>query len=130
MKPVVPPRAEVLLDLLRLASRSLGDFADRDDRARALLDDSILPEREAYETIIRDACAADGLAGLRLEKRRRLLQIAVNDLAGEASLERVGRALSDLADACLEAALDLVGAPRELCCIAMGKLGGRELNYA
>jgi [glutamine synthetase] adenylyltransferase / [glutamine synthetase]-adenylyl-L-tyrosine phosphorylase len=130
VNPVVPTRAETASDLLRLASRSLADLAERDERARALIDDSHLPERKAYEKVIGDACAADGLAGLRLEKRRRLLQIAVNDLTGEASFERVGRALSDLADACIGAALDFVGAAGELCVIAMGKLGGRELNYA
>jgi glutamate-ammonia-ligase adenylyltransferase len=130
MSPAVSTRGEGAFDLLRLASRSLTDLAERDARARALIDDSLLPEREGYEKIIRDACVADGLAGLRIEKRRRLLQIAVNDLSGQATLERVGKALSDLADACLAAALDLVGAPRELCVIAMGKLGGCELNYA
>jgi glutamate-ammonia-ligase adenylyltransferase len=94
------------------------------------MDVALLPTRADYDKIIRDACGTDGVSGLRVEKRRRLLQIAVADLLGETSLEEVGRALSDLADACVESTLELVGASPELCVVAMGKLGGQELNYA
>ena len=61
-------------------------------------------------------------------KRRELLRIATRDLIGRDPLEAVGRALSDLADAVLRRVPSSV-APT-LAVIGMGKLGGRELNYA
>ncbi len=60
-------------------------------------------------------------------KQRELLRIAARDLMGVDSLEKVGHALSDLADGVLARAVD---AAPELAVIGMGKLGGRELNYA
>lgn len=67
---------------------------------------------------------------LRRWKRRELLRIAVRDLLGLADLPAVGRELAALAEACLRAALDLVAPPVPMAVIGMGKLGGRELNYA
>lgn len=66
-------------------------------------------------------------------KRRRLLDIAADDLVGATSLEPVVAALSELAADVLEAAHERVadlldGAP--LAVVGMGKLGGGELNYA
>src|SRR5437867_548787 len=114
---------------LRRASRTLAAFVDQDHRARMLVElDGGLPPADEYVQLLRDA-AGKSLAELRLEKRRRLAQIAARDLAGEIELEEVGRALSDLTDACLAAALASVEGSNDLCVIAMGKLGGRELNY-
>ena len=62
-------------------------------------------------------------------KRLGLLRIAARDLLGLDRLEAVGAELSDLAAQLLQAAL--VGAESTaLAVIGMGKLGGRELNYA
>jgi glutamate-ammonia-ligase adenylyltransferase len=119
------------IESVRAASRALGELLDRDPASMAIVEDSApLPSRDDYLAIARSASEAGGLGGLRTEKRRRLLQIAARDLAGEASLEVVGRALADLADACLEIALEALAAPSSLSVIGMGKLGGRELNYA
>src|SRR5205085_1897473 len=52
------------------------------------------------------------------------------DLLGAADLPAVGRELAALAEVCLGCALDLVAPEVPLGIIAMGKLGGRELNYA
>ena len=83
------------------------------------------------------AAGDGGLDELRVAYRRRLLTIAARDLSGAA----VGRArspaeLADLAAATLEAALAIAraelpadAAPCRLAVIAMGKCGGRELNY-
>jgi glutamate-ammonia-ligase adenylyltransferase len=57
-----------------------------------------------------------------------MLRISVADIAGVIDEERAGLALSDLAEACLEAALD--GHGDGFAIIGMGKLGGRELNYS
>ncbi len=69
-------------------------------------------------------------AALRRWKRRELLRIAAADLLGLLDFPAVGRRLADLADVCLGAALDLAGANLPFSIIGMGKLGGRELNYA
>lgn len=111
------------------SSRTLGELIERDAAAAALLeDDGPIPDRDGYLDIALNAVSAGGFPALRSEKRRRLLEIAARDLAGEASLEVVTAALADLADSCLEAALAHLGAPA-LSIIGMGKLGGRELNY-
>jgi [glutamine synthetase] adenylyltransferase / [glutamine synthetase]-adenylyl-L-tyrosine phosphorylase len=76
------------------------------------------------------ATADDGARALRRWKRRELLRIAARDLFGAADLPAVGRELAALAEVCLGCALDLVEPGVPLAVIGMGKLGGRELNYA
>ena len=85
------------------------------------------------------------LASLRRFKRREMLRIGFADIVGGYPLETVTADLSNLADAELESAYCMclsklkqeLGTPRgpsgeeaELSVIAMGKLGGRELNYS
>ncbi len=78
------------------------------------------------------------LNAVRRTQRQALLKIGVLDMVSGAPIEEVTRRLSDLADACAETVLDLVfeeidvddTIPRVLAVIAMGKLGGRELNYS
>jgi [glutamine synthetase] adenylyltransferase / [glutamine synthetase]-adenylyl-L-tyrosine phosphorylase len=67
---------------------------------------------------------------LRHWKRREYLRIAARDLLRVADLPAVGRELSALADVCLETAVTLAAPDGSLAVIAMGKLGGQELNYA
>ncbi len=69
-------------------------------------------------------------AGLRRWKRREILRIAARDLLGTADLPAVGRELAALAEVCLGAALVAAAPAVPLAVIGMGKLGGRELNYA
>ncbi|MEO6702174.1 MAG: bifunctional [glutamine synthetase] adenylyltransferase/[glutamine synthetase]-adenylyl-L-tyrosine phosphorylase, partial [Jatrophihabitantaceae bacterium] len=75
---------------------------------------------------------------LRTAYRRELVRVAAADLAAELSLTEVTEALADLAGFVLQAGLavaragmDAAGAPApcRLAIIAMGKTGGRELNY-
>ena len=127
----IASRADDRLARLRAGSRTLAEFLDRDERAAALAaGDEPLPGPDEYRAAMLATLTAEGLAGLRLAKRRRLLQIAALDLAGAIGIEDVGAALADLAGACLNAGLVAIGAPDDLCVIGMGKLGGRELNYA
>lgn len=67
--------------------------------------------------------------GLAAWRRREFLRIAARDLLGLDQLEATGEALSALATDVLDAACRLAGA-EGLAVIGMGKLGGRELNYA
>src|ERR687897_2972258 len=72
----------------------------------------------------------DLVRGKRLEQ----LRITARDLLGLDSLEATTAALADLATDVLRAAVRLAGAQgddgRGLAVVGMGKLGGRELNYA
>jgi glutamate-ammonia-ligase adenylyltransferase len=78
------------------------------------------------------------LNAVRRTHRQALLKVGALDLMGGAPVEEVTRRLSDLADACARVVLDIVydevaeddTHPRGLAVIAMGKLGGRELNYS
>src|SRR5579864_5973745 len=80
------------------------------------------------------------VAALAAAYRRRLLHLAARDLTGAVTVDEVGEELADLAAAVLEAALavarsELPGgiqaaAPCRLAVVAVGKCGGRELNYA
>jgi glutamate-ammonia-ligase adenylyltransferase len=79
----------------------------------------------------------DPATELRPAYRRRLLHLAARDLTGADPLGRVMAELADLATAALAAALAIAraglppgAAPCRLAVIAMGKGGGRELNYA
>jgi glutamate-ammonia-ligase adenylyltransferase len=79
----------------------------------------------------------DPATSLRIAYRRALLRLAARDLTGAVTLDQAAAELSDLAAAALEAALAIArsqlppgAAPARLAVIAMGKCGGRELNYA
>jgi glutamate-ammonia-ligase adenylyltransferase len=73
---------------------------------------------------------------LRRWKAREMLRIGVRDLARLAEMPATAREFSNLADACVQAACDIVQAelgglsPPGVAVIAMGKLGGQELNYS
>ena len=91
---------------------------------------------------------AEAMARLRIAKRRAALAIALADIAGHWALERVTRALTEFADACVKGALRFTlkaagvraemaerdGAILEettgLTVLAMGKYGATELNYS
>jgi glutamate-ammonia-ligase adenylyltransferase len=82
---------------------------------------------------------------LREWRRREMVRIAWRDIAETAAVAETLRAVSDLADACIRAAvasaerhlLPIFGAPQRLnpgqspfIILGMGKLGGRELNFS
>src|SRR5215472_15526598 len=88
---------------------------------------------------------ADFMARLRRWRRREMVRIAYRDLAGWASLAETLAELSSFADHAISAAYAhararltaIHGEPRAesgvtqpLLIIAMGKLGGRELNFS
>jgi [glutamine synthetase] adenylyltransferase / [glutamine synthetase]-adenylyl-L-tyrosine phosphorylase len=99
-------------------------------------------------SLLDDAALADEAAAmrsLRLFRRREMLRIAWRDLSGRAVLEETLGHLSELAEVCIRAADDWVhrgmvarhgeprsaaGTPQRLMVIAMGKLGGGELNFS
>ncbi|MHB1141956.1 MAG: bifunctional [glutamate--ammonia ligase]-adenylyl-L-tyrosine phosphorylase/[glutamate--ammonia-ligase] adenylyltransferase [Sulfuricaulis sp.] len=83
---------------------------------------------------------------LRRLRRREMLRIAWRDLAGWAGLDETLATLSEFADACVDGALARLhawavaksgepqgepsGKPQRLVVLALGKLGGQELNFS
>jgi glutamate-ammonia-ligase adenylyltransferase len=108
------------------------------ERLRTSLLRSVGADPAAPEPVARPEGDGPGPAtALRVAYRRWLLQIAGRDLTGASALEEVTADLAALAAAALEAALAVArsrlppgGARARLAVIAMGKCGGRELNYA
>jgi [glutamine synthetase] adenylyltransferase / [glutamine synthetase]-adenylyl-L-tyrosine phosphorylase len=79
-----------------------------------------------------DAPPAPDWSAIRTAKYRGLLRVAARDLAGRDFAEGL-RELSDLADRCLAAALACAAAETGVAApalFALGKLGGRELNFS
>ncbi|WP_121258467.1 bifunctional [glutamine synthetase] adenylyltransferase/[glutamine synthetase]-adenylyl-L-tyrosine phosphorylase [Nocardioides ferulae] len=105
-------------------------FALRADLLRAVGADAADPSPTA--TVPDDAA----VGALRVEYRRLLLRLAARDLAHHASVDDVAAELADLAAGTLEAALAVArqrvgdaARTTRLAVVAMGKCGGRELNY-
>ena len=67
-------------------------------------------------------------AALRRFRRRSMLRVAAMDLSGAPFADVVGE-ITSVADTCIGAACR-DAAPSGVAVIALGKLGGRELNYA
>ncbi|HEX5055278.1 MAG TPA: hypothetical protein VFX02_02150, partial [Gammaproteobacteria bacterium] len=117
--------------------------------ARLLRDDALSAPFEAGRLCLPEAAEfpaePEFMHALRLLRRDEMIRIALRDLAGFAGLEETLGALSALADFCLRAASDysrrlLVerhgepltedDSPLALCVLALGKLGGGELNFS
>ncbi len=139
-----PVAAERLCALLG-TSRLLGRLLDRLPPALARLgDDAALAAFPDREALIAEATRRIGVrprwdeavSGLHRFVEANVLWLAAQDLVGGADVAAIGERLSDLADAAvagaLEAARRHAGTPQTppLAVIAMGRWGGRELNYA
>jgi len=93
-----------------------------------------------FDTALANALArSTDLVGTALRKQRQgvALVTAIADLAGVWDLTRVTHILSDFADHALDQAIEatiqerMLGAPNQgFAVIALGKHGGRELNYS
>ncbi|MGH8978377.1 MAG: bifunctional [glutamine synthetase] adenylyltransferase/[glutamine synthetase]-adenylyl-L-tyrosine phosphorylase, partial [Acidimicrobiia bacterium] len=118
--------------VLGLALHRQPEFLD------ALADDDVLAPEPSRADLVADALDTldwreDDRArrnGLRRFKRRELLRVGARDLLGFGDLESVGRELSNVADASVEAALRSLEPSIPFAVIGVGRLGGRELSYA
>jgi glutamate-ammonia-ligase adenylyltransferase len=104
---------------------------------RAALLQAVGADPDDPEPAARPAAGTAAAAALGIAYRRALLHLAARDLTGAVTLEETAAELADLAAAALEGALAIArsrlpagAAPVRLAVIAMGKCGGRELNYA
>ncbi|MFN9368249.1 MAG: bifunctional [glutamate--ammonia ligase]-adenylyl-L-tyrosine phosphorylase/[glutamate--ammonia-ligase] adenylyltransferase, partial [Planctomycetia bacterium] len=118
------------------------------DRGRPEKPAALAAALSAEVRMLGRGAAADGeavLRALRRFKRRELLRIAYGDIVMGQRLETVVGQLSHVADCVVQAAVEAAlarvgerrGVPREpgaeratLAVIALGKLGGAELNYS
>ncbi|HET6949491.1 MAG TPA: bifunctional [glutamine synthetase] adenylyltransferase/[glutamine synthetase]-adenylyl-L-tyrosine phosphorylase [Acidimicrobiales bacterium] len=116
-----PALAEALVAVVA-ASRSATRLIETDPGALDVLADLAAPVPGRPDD-------ADGPDALVRWKRRSQLRITARDLLGLDPIETTIAALADQASAVLEAALRLTGV-EGMAVVGMGKLGGRELNYA
>jgi glutamate-ammonia-ligase adenylyltransferase len=152
----IPASASQFLNLLCMlfaATPALSRYFIRfPSRTQAVLDPVIQRKvagggawRDEIETALKTATTYTAqLSALRRTRIELMLQIAALDLSGTSPFVDAVRALSDLADAFIEAALNIATqrarprAPKSLpadgsipfTIFALGKLGGRELNYS
>jgi glutamate-ammonia-ligase adenylyltransferase len=111
-------------------------------RSPELLDDLVVSERlrqrKGTAEILRDlqhgAREADQFAWVRRYHEAERLRIGMRDILGLADFEQNLEELSDLADACLRYAMEVVARESKLATapfaiVGLGKLGGLEINY-
>lgn len=119
-------------------SRMLGEVLEREpDLVRRLADPELLrtPARDvlvgrATQTIAwRDHLEQRQEAARRWHQRN-LVGVAGRDLLGVADIDEVGRDLTAIAEATLEAALASLDPQIVFVVVALGRLGGAELSYA
>lgn len=110
------------------------------ESVRLLASDDELQPRDAEQLVeaMRRAAARqeepdEAAASARALRRSELCRIAVMDVLGRVDIATSGRALSDLADAAVETALDIarreIDAPA-LAVVALGRWGGQEMGYS
>jgi glutamate-ammonia-ligase adenylyltransferase len=116
------------LPLLGLSTAAADLLVAHPEEAGALADVSRRPADELRAELDADVDAFGVVDGLRRFRRRSMLRVAAADLGGRAFAGVVAE-ISDIADACVGRAwLDMCEPSTAV--IALGKLGGAELNYA
>lgn len=146
-----PDALPTLLQILS-TSQYLSDLLVRDNEAYDLLrmtEGVPVAREELIKDLVSEVNALkddrDVILALRRYKHRETLRIAYGDIVRGQSLEIVTRQISHLADAIVEAALQAAwrkmivqrgtprasdGQPARFVVLALGKLGGEELNYS
>src|SRR5262245_5829441 len=154
---VAHPEAIPILTTLAAASQFLADALIRSPQTVPWLLDPRVMQTRSREAMHAEVATASRpfrteearLNALRRVKRRELCRIGLRDLLGDADLVTTTQELSELADACLAQSLLTVEpslearygrpehagedgrrAPTRFAVIALGKLGGAELNYS
>jgi len=116
-----------------------------------LLDPDVIERSQSREQMYQELRSAlegssdwsSRVSKLRQFKQAETLRIGLRDIMGKADFPKTWTALSDLADTCVRAAYEMArhelngrygipqagGRESEFAIMALGKLGGRELNY-
>jgi [glutamine synthetase] adenylyltransferase / [glutamine synthetase]-adenylyl-L-tyrosine phosphorylase len=135
------------LALILASSRYATDLLQREPEGVALLgkEDGLVPrsretlEKEMLSGGLRQSDPVEAITVVRAVRRRELFRIAVAELVGLLDVAEVGRALTDLTAATLEAALAVATKaveverggplPTRIAVVAMGRFGGHEMGY-
>ena len=123
------------------ASRYAVDLLMRAPQAVGMLDDRQAMEPRPMADIVaemrlsaaRHSGQERAVQHVRAVRRRELVRLAMSDLLGVIDLPRLGRALSEVMSATIQATLEIVlrdhpSAPR-IAIVALGRWGGGELSY-
>jgi len=148
-----PPSLKLYVQLCAYTPFLAGLLISNPGMIDSLMDSLVLdrlPSREFMENTLRDLCfAAEDIDPiLHAFKNDHLLQIGVRDLLGKDDVEAITRCISELAETCLteivlreyEHLVLRYGQPTveheadqkrraEMVILALGKFGGREMNY-
>ena len=132
------PAAARSLCLLAGTSGLLGTIITQNPDLIPRLPDAELLVTKDREGLIDSATASievrDGLSeqqpSLRRWQQRNLLGIAARDVFEIDDIRVVGRDLTALAEACVQAALDVIEPQIPFSVIGLGRFGGGELSYA
>ncbi|MGK2875268.1 MAG: bifunctional [glutamine synthetase] adenylyltransferase/[glutamine synthetase]-adenylyl-L-tyrosine phosphorylase, partial [Nocardioides sp.] len=123
-------------------SRYVTSLLEREPDGVRLLSGDLVPReaesisQEMLSVVERRTSLDSAVKGIRAVRRRELFRIAAADVAGPIDVEEVGRGLSRITDATLEATLAaLIRArsddpPARIAMVAMGRYGGFELSYS
>ena len=139
-----PPTLKLYVDLCAGSPFLSGLMMNNPGMIDELLDTLVLDQprtadelRTELAELLRGATDPDPI--LFSFRDKELLRIGVRDLLGKADVRETTAALSDVADAVLDAAFALaepavrkrygVPVPAEYAIIGLGKLGGREISY-
>ncbi len=137
--------AERLAQVLS-TSRYAAELLEREPRGVRMLREDLAPRpatallEEMQALAARQGSLERAVRAIRGVRRRELFRIAVGDLLGHTDVAVVGRGLSRLTDATLQATLEVVARtvadqrglpeqPTRLAVVAMGRYGGFELSY-
>lgn len=118
-------------------SRQLGDgLVGNPDLVERLADPSRLGTRPRAELVASALASISWRLELGAQQRglhrwlqRHLLGVGARDVLGLASVQVVGRDLTALAEACVEAAVQTLSPGVPIAVVALGRLGGGELGY-
>lgn len=119
-------------------SRLLGDIVAANPDLVARLPDPGRLTTQGLDALVDKAMTALQLregpteqqSSLRRWQQRNLLGIGARDVFGQADVREVGRDLTTLAEATLEAALRAIDPQVEFAVLGLGRFGGAELAYA
>jgi len=142
--------SQVMTLLLLKQSEWVGALLTPENLAHARRAEGLRREVNAFlQPALQTGNYAEAFAQLRRFKQREMLRITARDLARLGNAPQITREISDVADVCLDATLQLclrqiterlgvpyhqdaagVWQPTQFCVLGLGKLGGQELNYS
>jgi glutamate-ammonia-ligase adenylyltransferase len=132
------PEAARRLCLVLGSSRIMGEAIEHNPELIADLDDDRRLAPAPRSALVDDAIERLARPGDEARRRARLvrltqdqmLRIATRDLLDIDDVASTGAALTDVAEAVLEAAVADVAPAVAFCVVGMGRLGGAEMSYA